>query len=329
VIEPQSSQSLAYIGHEDAWTQWRRALSGERMHHGWILAGRRGLGKSAFALAAARELVAEDGIPQPSGNHSDILYISHPPKNDAEARKRDDGKPYEVSRNIKIDQIRQLQRRLNTRPTVGSRRAVIIDPADDMEAPTANALLKSLEEPPQGTFFLLVAHRLGRLLPTIRSRCRVLSFPRVDEADMRTILAREEPNADPSVQEAAIAAAAGSPGVAIDFVKLDLGRVHRVMKEIAERGDPDFIARGRLVEAMGARPSREKQLAAIELARAVVAARLHDVSQSGVPALTHAHSGLVQLGAQAPTYNFDPSLLAMEIGTLLASLGASRETAHG
>ena len=318
-----------YRGHEEAWREWRRALSGSRMHHGWILAGRRGLGKSAFALAAARELVAEDNIPQPAGDHPDILYISHPPKNDAEARKRDDGKPFELARNIKVEQIRQLQRRLNTRPTIGARRAAIIDPADDMEAPTANALLKSLEEPPQGTFFLLVTHRLGRLLPTIRSRCRVLSFPRVEEGDMRAVLARAEPDADPAVQEAAIAAAAGSPGVAIDFVKLDLGRVHRVMKEIAERGDPDFSARGRLVEAIGARPSREKQLAAIELARAVTSSRMGKVSQNQIPALTDAHAGLVQLGAQAPTYNFDPSLLAMEIGTLLASLAASREAAHG
>ncbi len=327
--EGQAPDISAYIGHEDAWAQWHRALAGSRMHHGWILAGRRGLGKSAFALAAARELVAEPGVPQPPGEHPDILYVTHPPKNDAEARKRDDGKPYEVARNIRIDQIRQLQRRLTTRPTMGSRRAVIIDPADDMEAPTANALLKSLEEPPVGTFFLLVAHRLGRLLPTIRSRCRVLSFPRVSESDMRAILAREEPNADPAVQEAAIAAAAGSPGVAIDFVKLDLGKVHRVMKEIAEHGDPDFTARGRLVEAMGTRPSREKQLAAIELARAVVAARMVGVTPAAIPALAETHAGLVQLGAQAPTYNFDPSLLAMEIGTLLASLAASREAAHG
>jgi len=327
--EDDTLPPAAYIGHEEAWREWRRAMSGSRMHHGWILAGRRGLGKSAFALAAARELVAEPGVPQPAGNHPDILYISHPPKNDAEARKRADGKPFELARNIRIDQIRQLQRRLNSRPTIGARRVVIIDPADDMEAPTANALLKSLEEPPRGTFFLLVAHRLGRLLPTIRSRCRVLAFPRVSEADMLAVLARLQPDADPAVQEAAIAAASGSPGVAIDFVKLDLGRVHRVMKDIADRGDPDFTARGRLVEAMGPRPSRDKQLAAIELARAVVAARMGGVSQGGIPALAAAHAGLVQLGAQAPTYNFDPSLLAMEIGTLLASLAASREAAHG
>ena len=294
------------------------------MHHGWILSGRKGVGKSAFALSASRELVAEPGIPQPAGDHPDILYLSHPPKNDAEAKKAADGKPYDLARNIKIDQIRKLQQRLNTRPTLGARRVVIIDPADDMEPGAANALLKSLEEPPQGTFFILIAHRIGRLLPTIRSRCRVLTFPRVSDADMEAVLARESPQASSEMRGAAIAAASGSPGAAIDFVELDLGKIHTLMQEIAEKGDPDFGLRGRMAAAMGARPKREKQLAAIELARAVVSARKNDVSQDEIPTMVDTHGALVRLSAQAPTANFDAGLLIMEVGTLLASLAASR-----
>lgn len=314
----------AYIGHDEAWSQWRNALAGERMHHGWILSGRRGVGKSAFALAAARELVAEDGIPQPEGEHPDILYLTHPPKNDAEAKKRADGKPFERARNIKIEQIRQLQQRLTTRPSLGSRRAVIIDPADDMETPTANALLKSLEEPPAGTFFLLIAHRIGRLLPTIRSRCRVLSFPRVSDSDMEAILAREAPQATGDERQAAIAAASGSPGAAIDFVELDLGKIHVLMQQIADHGDPDFSLRGKLAGAMGMRPKREKQLAALELARAVTADRMNDVKHGEIPGLVETHGELVRLAAQAPTANFDPGLLVMEIGTLLTKLAATK-----
>ncbi|MBH5322601.1 DNA polymerase III subunit delta' [Aurantiacibacter sediminis] len=318
---------MTYIGHEDAWASWRSASSGERMHHAWILSGRKGVGKSAFALAAARELVAEDGIAQPQGDHPDIFYTSHPPKNDAEAKKRADGKPYELARNIKIEQIRKLQQRLTTRPTLGTRRVVIIDPADDMETPTANALLKSLEEPPQGTFFLLIAHRIGRLLPTIRSRCRVLSFPRISDDDMRAVLAREAPQASNEMRDAAIAAASGSPGAAIDFVELDLGKIHTLMQQIAERGDPDFSLRGQLAAAMGARPKREKQLAAIELARAVVAGHMSGVGRDQIPALVESHAELVRLAAQAPTANFDAGLLIMEIGTLLSNLAAARSAA--
>ena len=297
------------------------------MHHGWILSGRKGVGKSAFALAAARELVAEQDIAQPAGDHPDILYLSHPPKDDKEAKKRADGKPFELARNIKIGQIRALQQRLTTRPTLGSRRAVIIDPADDMETPTANALLKSLEEPPQGTYFLLIAHRIGRLLPTIRSRCRVLNFPRVSDDDMQAILVREAPQASNDERDAAIAAASGSPGAAIDFVKLDLGRIHTLMQKIAIGGDQDFSLRGQLAGALGARPKREKQLAAIELARAVVAERMRGVASGDIPALVDTHSDLVRLAAQAPTANFDAGLLIMEIGTLLSKLAAPRSAA--
>lgn len=320
---------MNYIGHDEAWAEWRRAIAGDRMHHGWILTGRRGVGKSAFALAAARELVMESGVPQPPGDHPDILHITHLPKDDREARKRDDGKPHELARNIKIDQIRALQKRLTTRPTLGSRRVVVIDPADDMETPTANALLKSLEEPPAGTYFLLLAHRLGRLLPTIRSRCRVLTFPGVSDTQMAAVLAREAPQADAAMRDAAIAAANGSPGVAIDFVELDLGHIRALMQRIAGEGDATFQLRGQLAEAMGARPDRKRQLAAIELARAVVAERMRNIVTSDIPALTHTHEQLVRIAAQAPTYNFDPGLLVMEIGTLLAQLAASRETAHG
>ena len=326
---PTLDPATDYIGHEQAWAAWRRAMGGERMHHGWILAGRRGVGKSAFAMAAARELVAERGVPQPAGEHPDILYLSHPPRNDVEARKKDAGKPYELARNIKVDQIRALQKRLVTRPTLGARRAVIIDPADDMEAPTANALLKSLEEPPAGTYFLLIAHRIGRLLPTIRSRCRVLNFPRVSDADMEAVLAREAPQASADMRAAAIAAASGSPGAAIDFVELDLGNVHKLMREIAGRGDPDFRLRGLLAGSIGARPDRARQQAAIELARAVVADEMTRVSHAAIPGLADTHDELVRLAAEFPTHNFDAGLLVMEIGTLLANLAASREAANG
>ena len=319
---------MTLAGHDDPWRQWQAALAGPRLHHGWILTGRRGIGKAAFALRAARELVAEPGIQQPA-QHPDIIVLEPLPASADDEKKREEGKPYQVKRNISVDQVRAMQQRLTTRPTLGSRRAIIIDPADDLEKGAANALLKSLEEPPVGSYFLLVTHRLGRLLPTIRSRCRILQFPRLDDSAIDAILQREVPKADPAARAAAIAAAGGSPGAALEFLELDLGPMHRVMVDIAEKGDPDFARRGRLSEAMGARPDRRRQLAAIDLARAVVAERMDRMERSAIPALADAHAELVRLAAQAPTFNFDPGLLVMEIGTLLASLAAPREAAHG
>lgn len=315
---------MSLAGQDEPWREWHAALTGPRLHHGWILSGKRGVGKAAFALQAARELVAEPGVAQPKNDHPDVIVLQPLPATAEDEKKREEGKPYQLKRNITVDQVRAMQQRLTTRPTLGNRRAIVIDPADDLEKGAANALLKSLEEPPVGTFFFLVAHRLGRLLPTIRSRCRILQFPKVDAAEIDAILQREAPRADAATREAAIAAAGGSPGAALEFVELDLGEIHRLMREIAAAGDSDFKRRGRLADAMGARPDRRRQLAAIDLARAVTAARMEQTSSNAIPALSDTHAELVRLAAQAPTYNFDPGLLIMEIGTLLASLAAER-----
>lgn len=317
-----------YVGHDEPWRQWRTAIAGARMHHGWILAGRRGVGKMPFAMAAARELVAEPGVPQPA-QHPDIIVLTHLPASAEDEKKRAEGKPYNTKRSIAVDQIREMQQRLTTRPTLGRHRAIIVDPADDLEKPSANALLKSLEEPPQGTFFLLVAHRPGRLLATIRSRCRMLRFPSLDDADIDAILAREVPQADTETRAAAIAAAGGSPGAALDFVELDLGRIYALMRKIASEGDPHFALRGELAEAMGQRPARERQLAVLDLARGVLARAAQSAAGDAIPPLVQAHAALVQLTAQAPTYNFDPGLLVAEIGNLLASASMLREAANG
>jgi DNA polymerase-3 subunit delta' len=299
-------------------------MAGERMHHAWILAGRRGVGKAGFAQAAARELVGGPAM----DNHPDIIILTHPPKDDKEAAKRDEGKAYETKRNIPIDEVRAMQRRLTTRPTLGERRAVIVDPADDLEPNASNALLKSLEEPPQGTFFLLVSHRIGRLLPTIRSRCRVLRFPQVPDEEIEAVLRREAPQADAATRAAAVAASAGSPGAALEFVDLGLGELHALMQQLVRRGDPDFALRGKLAAAIGARPDRQRQMAAIELARSVVAEAMRDVDLPAIPALAEAHSQLSRLAGEFPTYNYDAGLLVMEIGSLLAALGAPSARAH-
>ncbi|MFT4026280.1 MAG: DNA polymerase III subunit delta' [Novosphingobium sp.] len=316
------------IGHDQAWHEWRAAMASERMHHAWILSGKQGLGKASFAREAAQALVAEPGVPQPAADtHPDILVLGHLPSNDDEEKKRAEGKPYQTKRNITIDQVRRMQQRLTTRPTLGNRRAVVIDPADDLEKGAVNALLKSLEEPPSGTFFLLVTHRPGRLLPTVRSRCRTVRFAPLPDADVAAILARETPQADAATCRAAVAAAEGSPGSALAFVEQNLGALHGVMLQLLRDGDPAFALRGILAGEIGARPDRERMQATLELARAVLAGELNSAPRERQARIIAAHGELTVLTAQAPTYNFDPGLLAMEIGGLLASTALPRETA--
>lgn len=299
------------------------------MHHAWILAGREGLGKASFALQAGAEYVAEPGVAQPQADaHPDISVLAPLPATDEDAKRQSEGKPFATKRNISVDQVRQMQRRLVTRPTLGPRRALIIDSADDLEKGAVNALLKSLEEPPAGTVFLLVAHRLGRLLPTVRSRCRILRFHPLEPSDLARAVDAARPGLPALTREAALAFAGGSPGAAITFAEQDLGKVHDLFARLLESGDPEFSYRAELSAALGQRPSRERQLAAIEAARIVLVEHLREADDARRLVIADAHAGLVRLAGQATTYNFDPALLLLEIGGLLAGVGRSREGAR-
>ncbi|MFV0643377.1 MAG: DNA polymerase III subunit delta' [Sphingomonadaceae bacterium] len=320
---------MQMIGHDAAWQQWREAMSGGRMAHGWILAGRKGLGKRHFADQAARELVGVSPALNDSAAHPDILVLTHLPKDEKEEKKRDEGKDYQRKRNITIDQIRGMQRRLTTRPTLGDRRVVIIDPADDLENNAANALLKCLEEPPAGTFFLLVSHRPASLLPTIRSRCRMMRFPLLTEQEIDTVLQSRAAEADQDMRAASIAAAGGSPGVALEFLDQDLCRIDTLLREISRQKDPHFTLRGQLVAEVGPRADRVRIQALIELARAVLVRKMHDIPRDALPDLVDSYNELNRLAGEAPIYNFDTGLLVMEIGGLLARTAPSREPDHG
>lgn len=318
---------IDWPNHDDAWRQWRTASAGQRMHHGWILAGKGGLGKRDFAMAAARELVAQEGVPQPAGDHPDILELTYGPKNDKEARAQADGKDFEKARSIRVDQIRGMQKRLTTRPTLGERRVVIINPADDMEVSASNALLKSLEEPPQGTFFILVTHRPSRLLPTIRSRCRLLRFPILKDAQLERMLIDAGQGGDLT---SAIRAAEGSFGSAIRFAEQDLGPIGALIASLLEKGDPDLSVRTELARMIGPRADKDRLQAVLELAQSICASRARETENAMQRGrLIEAHGELVRLAAQAPNYNFDTGLLTLEIGTLLLRAAPASAPAHG
>ncbi len=178
---------------------WQRALDrAGRLPHALLFAGPEGGGKRDFAEAlAARLLCAQPGpgghacgqcescVWRLAGNHPDLLRVI--PAADQEERSeegadkdsaKDKDKEKAASRQIRIEQIRDLQQALTTGGHRGGARVVILDPAEAMNPFTANALLKLLEEPTTQTVFLLISSHPRRLLPTIRSRCQTWTFPR-------------------------------------------------------------------------------------------------------------------------------------------------------
>ena len=177
---------------------WER-LAGlrNRLPHALLIHGAPGVGKLALAERFAQLLVCESPASSApcgrcegcrwfaAGNHPDIrflepevLALARRPA-DAEGEGEDEAKPKEAkaSNQIRIEQTRALGSFVHVVSHRGGRRVAIVHPAEDMNAATANSLLKSLEEPPAGAVFLLVSHRPARLLATIRSRCVPVAVP--------------------------------------------------------------------------------------------------------------------------------------------------------
>ena len=310
------------FGHDDAWRQFSSALNGGKLHHGWILAGPRGLGKAGFALRAAAALVDPDSQHRnliERGSHPDIIIIKRLPK---EASKEDEepNTSGELKRSITIDQIRRLQASLTTRPGLSDKRAIIIDSADDLERNGANALLKSLEEPPVGTYFLLVSHASDRLLPTIRSRCQMLRFEPLGDADMALALAAAAPQASSEDIATLVRTGNGAPGQAIDFIGLDLGKLETAMTSIMQTGDRSNALRSGLAEQLALKSAQPRYEAFLRLAPSVIAEQARQREASDSLSAVEAWRAASSLANRAIPLSLDKQSVVLQIGSLLASL---------
>jgi DNA polymerase III subunit delta' len=318
-----------YVGHDKAWRQFATACDSGKIHHGWILAGPRGIGKSAFALRAAAMLVDPDnayGSMIARGSHPDILSVKRLPK---EPLKEDEdiADVTEFKRSITVDQIRGLQQSLTTRPGLSNRRAIIIDAADDLERGGANALLKSLEEPPIGTFFFLISHASDRLLPTIRSRCQILRFEPLSDADMTDVLQRAAPEVSAAELQALIRLGNGTPGQALDFLGLDLKEIEDAMTSILRTGDRDNALRSGLADKLALKAAQPRYEAFLRRAPSLIAEYTRNLDARQVDAGIAAWEAANGLAARAIALSLDKQSVVFQMGSLLASIQAHKTRA--
>ncbi|WHO37223.1 AAA family ATPase [Sphingobium sp. AP49] len=317
------------IGHDAQARIMMAAAASGRIHHGWILSGPRGIGKGSFARAIALRLLADATGP---GVASDGIYVpeDHPVRRLIDAGAHPDyvelaplEKDGVTARNISVDQIRGLQRLIQSAPSLSSRRIVVIDSADDLERGAANALLKNLEEPPADMIFLLVSHAPGRLLPTIRSRCRTMRFDPLTDDAMMTILRRENGALDAHELEALVRAGEGSPGRAMRYAGLDLAAIEKSLSMIAQDGDPGNRQRLQLAKALGTKAARPRYEAFLERAPAFIAqaARTRQGSPLG-HALDHWEAAR-QLAGGAIILSLDPGSVVFELAGHVAALAPS------
>ena len=253
---------MTWLGHEAAEQAFLDAWNGGRMHHAWLLAGPKGLGKAAFALRAARFLLAQgsaaadaedrtattlEGFDDSAASHL-IDAGAHPEFKRLERLENE--KTGSLARSISVDQVRAASALLTSTTSISRYRTIIVDSADDLEAAGANALLKSLEEPPANTSFFLVSHNSGRLLPTIRSRCRLLNFRAIGDDVMASWLRETMPDAGVDAIASLTALAGGAPARALRFRDSDLASVWRDLERLVRlrrliRDHPERSPHGR------------------------------------------------------------------------------------
>jgi len=181
---PHPRETAVLHGHEAGEAALAQAVAGGRMHHAWLLAGRLGVGKATLAYRLARHLLAEPGERDPAGQSLEVppgsaarrqvMALSHPGL--LVLRRAYDLRTKRIGTTIPVDEVRRLRSFLGHTSGDGAWRVVIVDSADELNVNAANALLKSLEEPPARALFVLISAEPSSLLATIRSRCRRLDL---------------------------------------------------------------------------------------------------------------------------------------------------------
>lgn len=322
---------MRLIGNEPALEALAAAMASGALHHAWLIAGPEGVGKGSFARIAALRMLAAAAEPTkllpgwdvPADTRTAHLIESgaHPDYRELVRLPKDPDKPDEaLARSITIAQVRSLQALFATKPALSERRVIVIDAIDDLERAGANALLKSLEEPPAGTIFLLVSHAPGRLLPTIRSRCRLLRFEPLTDAQVAQIVRAELPDATPGEIDALVRAGEGSPGRALHFGGLDIAALEAEMAALAETGDPSNAIRGRLAKLLGPKAAQPRYEAFLERAPSFIAERARGLSGEALRTALDAYAAARELGGAAVGLSLDAGATVFEMSGLIARL---------
>jgi DNA polymerase-3 subunit delta' len=319
-------------GHDAAIAALAAAMASGSIHHAWLLAGPSGIGKASFARAAALRLLAQamdgganalpPGLAVPDQHRAAALFAagSHPDYRELRRLPKKD-KEEELARSITVDQVRGLGPFLGTMPSLSARRVILIDAADDLERPGAsNALLKSLEEPPAGTVFLLVSHAPGRLLPTIRSRCRLLRFEPLAEADMRAVLHDTMPDADADEIDSLVRAGEGSPGRAMGYAGLDLAGIDIALEDIGRTGDGDNARRIALAKSLSAKAAQPRYEAFLDRVPGMIARNAVHRSGADLATALDAYAAARDIAAAARALSLDQQGTVFELAGVVARL---------
>jgi len=250
-LEPRATPFL--IGHGKAVDIFLKAHASGRIHHGWLLAGPKGIGKATLAYHLARYLLKQD-----NGSGGPGLFGDKPARQSAESlqmaaedpvfthvasgaegnlmviERGFNEKTKKMRQEIIVDDVRALHDFFEMTAAHEGWRIAIVDSADEMNRNAANALLKMLEEPPRKSILFLVSHAKGRLPATIRSRCQQLLLNPLGQSEVAEVLRRRLPDLDEGAVAILAGLSSGAPGFGARMALFKGMRIYEVVRELLE-----------------------------------------------------------------------------------------------
>ena len=276
-------ENFLLLGHDSAVRELYTAAAGGRLHHAWLIGGQQGIGKTTLAYRFARWLLAggaagDLSVPPElpavkriaANTHADLLTIDL----------RFDDKRKKMQTEIVIDTVHEVGRFLRLTPGEGGWRVVIVDGAERMNRNAANALLKLLEEPPKRAILLLVSHAPGRLLPTLRSRCRSLNLAPLAEDTVDRLLEVYSPELSSAERNKLAGLSEGSIGTALTLAAEDGVAIAGLVDEALGAGAPLPAARAQAIADSLAR-SEDGFSVFMDLLRAGLATATRQAARQG------------------------------------------------
>ncbi len=358
IPEPRGNPDL--VGHEAAEGLLVEAMAGGRLGHAWMITGPRGIGKATLAFRLARAALALAPSAGAAPTAPDNLYLApdHPLFRRVAAgghadlltvERSIDEKTKRLRSEIVIADVRRLIAFFGLTAGEGGWRVAVIDSADELNRHAANALLKVLEEPPERSLIVLLAHAPGRVPPTIHSRCRKLKLKPLDEAVVGRLLARYCPDLGEEEREALARLAEGSAGRALMLAaqgglelyrellglldglpRLDVPALHSLCERLARpQAEADWRTLTALLELWLARVARAAAGAPGPEAVPGEAASLQRLAKAGdLDQWIEVWDKIVRFVASADSAKLDRKQVLLNAFTSLERVGRE-ETAHG
>lgn len=323
---PRFAQTL--VGHAAAEEALLSAYRSEKLAHAWLIGGPEGIGKATLAWRFARFLLAR---PDPSAAEvrdardlsvdleahavRQATALAHPDL--AVLRRNWNPQSKNFYSEIRVEDVRHALQLFQKSAGAGGWRICIVDSADDLNRAGANALLKMIEEPPPRSLFLIVAHKPGQVLPTIRSRCRRLSLERLPPADIAAVVAGlGDPwrGLAPADVAGAAARANGSVREALKRVDPEAGEIGAMIEAaIAQLPDADFRDIHRLADAVSARGAGDSFDELMNALHDWLAARARGGQGQSLASIAELWDKIRAATRETETYNLDKKLHVLSV----------------